>query len=338
MRLPSQLQLLTCVVLSWGLWSCSRDVGEARAEAPPSHTSTVVGAGSVPASAGPRPSGTAPEKTTGKSPAPAPSARPVDLEGFPWLADSKLRARVADDLEQRFAPPPGFTRVELGAGSFGAWLRRLPLEPPGTPVRSYAGGIIQPASSPSVAAVVALDVGDADLQQCADAVMRLHGEWRWSQGARDQSYRAASGLKLEFQRWARGERLVAKGASLSWVPRGRAGADHGSFRQFMDAVFAWTNTVALARQAEPSSYSALRPGDFVVQGGNPGHSVLILDVARAADGRQQVLLGQSYMPAQSFHVLKRAGSAWFAIAPDQALQTPFWPKPFTWTQLRRLDK
>lgn len=246
---------------------------------------------------------------------------------------------MKDDLEQRFEAPPGFARADLQAGSFGAWLRRLPLEPPGTPVRSYAGGVIQPASSPFVAAVAALDVGEADLQQCADAVMRLHAEWRWSQGARDQSYRAASGLNLEFQRWARGERLVAKGASLSWVPRARAGsADHGALRQFMDAVFAWTNTVALARQAAPISYPGLRPGDFVVQGGNPGHAILILDLARAADGRQVVLLGQSYMPAQSFHVLKRAGSAWFPIAAEQPLQTPFWPRPFAWTELRRLDK
>ncbi|MBX3183916.1 MAG: hypothetical protein KIT72_07325 [Polyangiaceae bacterium] len=266
-----------------------------------------------------------------------------DVGAYPWVA-AGLVSVPAEGLEQRITAPPGFSRVALEPATFGAWLRGLPVEPEGTPVRSYAGDTIRSASS--VAAVVALDVGKADLQQCADAIMRLHAEWRWSTGAREHRYRSASGLSLEFSRWQRGERLVAEGPKLSWVPSGRArAADHATLRSFLDAVFAWTNTVALGRQAKAVSFDELRPGDFVVQGGNPGHAVLVLDEARAVDGRRALLLGQSYMPAQSFHVLRApaqhrlegAHPGWFAVAADEVLQTPFWPQPFRWSELRRLD-
>lgn len=74
----------------------------------------------------------------------------------------------------------------------------------------------------------------------------------------------------------------------------------------------------------------------MVQPGAPGHAVLVLDVARAAGGRRALLLGQGYMPAQSFHVL-RAGreGAWFVVEPGApGLDTPFWPL-FPWKTLHR---
>jgi hypothetical protein len=66
--------------------------------------------------------------------------------------------------------------------------------------------------------------------------------------------------------------------------------------------------------------------------------VLVLDVAVAADGRKVALLGQGYMPAQNFQVLRPGPQAiWFAIDPaSPALSTPFW-RPFPWSTLRRLE-
>jgi len=72
-------------------------------------------------------------------------------------------------------------------------------------------------------------------------------------------------------------------------------------------------------------------------GGNPGHTVLVLDMASNSAGERVLLLGQSYMPAQSFQVLRpNAQSVWFAVKPNDGLLTPFWPK-FSWDMLRRLD-
>lgn len=273
--------------------------------------------------------------------APPRTPRPVSREAYPWLADRGLDVPGAvEPLSSRFGPPAGFARVGVEAGSFGAWLRELPLAAAGTPVLSYRGEVLRNGEHRYVAAVVAIDVGKADLQQCADSVMRLHAEWLWSKGRRDMSYRAAAGVELPFSRWSRGERVFAEGNRLSWAPSGKPSSDdHGSFRAYLDVVFNWANTVSLAKQAKPVGIEQLRPGDFVVLPGGPGHAVLVVDLARAADGRLVALLGQGFMPAQNFHILRGDdGSPWFAIDPGKgAVQTPFWPEPFPWSSLRRLD-
>ena len=269
----------------------------------------------------------------------APAVPPLDLSAYAWLGDDGYDGpQPVDRLGERFSPPDGLVRVPVAKGSFGEWLRSLPLAAPGTPVKSYAGKLLYAADDERVAAVLAIDTGSADLQQCADAVVRLHAEWSWANGKREMSYRAASGLALPFQRFARGERVVAKGASLRWKPMGRPGSDHSTFRRYLDTVFAWANTVSIQRQASRVSPEALQAGDFFVLGGNPGHAVLVLDLACAADGRRVALIGQSYMPAQNLFVLRpHAGAVWFSLVPDRDVVTPFW-RPFPWSSLRRLPE
>lgn len=283
----------------------------------------------------------APAPPTAAVPLPAVDAPPAPVtaraEAYPWLADPAAAVPTeAGALEQRFDTPDGFTRVALAPGSFGAWLRRLPLAHAGTSVVSFRGDVILPADHENLAAVVALDVGARDLQQCADSIIRLHAEWLYAQGRRDASYRAASGAPMPFARWARGERVVPQGLSFAWTTSARPNDDHASYRRWLDAVFAYANTGSLARDGEPVPAAELRPGDFVVQAGAPGHAVLVLDLAVAPDGRRALLLGQGFMPAQSFQVLRPSPArAWFVVDPGaRALDTPFWA-PFPWKALRR---
>ncbi|MFO0758242.1 MAG: DUF4846 domain-containing protein [Byssovorax sp.] len=259
----------------------------------------------------------------------------ADPARYPWLGDATLHVPdVAGALDDRFAPPPGFARIDLPEGSFGRWLRHLPLTRPRTPVTSHRGAVILPPDHENLAAVVAIDVGAGDLQQCADSVIRLHAEWQWSKGRRDESYRAASGFPLPFSRWAGGERVVADGNTLRWTMGPKPDPSHAAFRAYLDAVFAWANTGALARDTTAVALADLRPGDFVVQPGGPGHAVLVLDLAVHPDGRRALLLGQGFMPAQSFQVLRPSReSAWFLVD-ERGLRTPFWPM-FAWSLLHR---
>jgi hypothetical protein len=269
---------------------------------------------------------------------PQPPASPPALDDYPWHADDSVEPLEAvDHLAERFFPPSGFRRVDLPPHSFGAWLRRLPLAAEGTPVLAYDGRTILPAGHRHLAAVTTLDVGSRDLQQCADAVMRLFAEWRWSQGrAREVSFQSGFGA-IPWARFLGGAEPHYDGERVSWVTsRRRAREDHASFRRYLDVVFTWANTGSLDRQAAHPEPDDLRPGDFFVLPGNPGHTVLVLDMARDDRGRRMALVGQSFMPAQRFQVLRPSrDQAWFTID-DEGVDTPFW-RPFPFSALRRLD-
>ncbi|MBI2392529.1 MAG: hypothetical protein HYV09_23290 [Deltaproteobacteria bacterium] len=291
----------------------------------------------------PKPAPVASSAATATATAAAPStsaSAPVKVT-HPWLADAKPDLPKAHDtLEQRFPAPAGFVRVPVSSGSFGEFLRALPLAAPGSPVLTYQGKVLHDSSHPNVAAVVAIDVGKADLQQCADSVIRMHAEWQWSLGRRDQRYATAGGPAMSFAKYLAGERTYWKDGKLAIKNVGATPAKHEGFRAWLDQVFGSANTASLAKEAKPVAVADLRPGDFVVMPGVPfGHAVLVLDLARAPDGRRVALLGQGFMPAQSFHVLRRSPKeTWFVI--DEAsgkLETPFW-EPFPWSALRRLPE
>jgi hypothetical protein len=253
---------------------------------------------------------------------------------YPWQPTS------AERLDQRFAAPDGFTRVAVEEGSFGSFLRTLPLLPDGAQVVSYRGDpLYQNGHHASIAAVADLDVGTRDLQHCADVIIRLNAEWHYGRGERDIGYKSVSGARLSYKQYLAGERAVVEAGKFTLRPAARPKMDdHAAFRAWLDDVFAWAGTASLERDAEKVAIGDLRPGDFFVMSGRPfGHAVLVLDVAKDDRGRVAMLLGQSYMPAQSFHVLRRSeSSAWFVLEPGaQLVDTPFW-QPFPIGALRRL--
>lgn len=231
-------------------------------------------------------------------------------------------------IEQRFAPPEGFTRVELEQGSFGAWLRGLPLKPDGSPVFLHDGALKRPQTVH--AAVIDIDVGTKDLQQCADGVMRLRAEWLYGTGkAKEVTFNdTGKGAPISFKSWAAGERPKPKGNALIWSPTAKADDSRASFRQYLDTVFVWAGTSSLEKQLKVRPLAELAPGDVVIKGGFPGHAVIVLDVAKKGDATR-VMLAQSYMPAQNLHVLKQAdGDVWFpAPTSDAPYVTPEWTFP-----------
>jgi hypothetical protein len=260
----------------------------------------------------------------------APSAE--ERARYPWLpASVTVRA-----LEETFPAPEGYTRVPLEAGSFGAWLRGLPLRPEGTPVLDHQGNTVLAAGDSRLAAVGELDVGRVNLQQCADSILRLHAEWRWASGHQDRiAYRFTSGHVASWSRYAAGDRARVSGSKVTWVP-GSAAADasRAAFRNYLDLLFTYAGTLSIQAEGARPKKAHLAPGDYFVLGGSPGHTVLVLDVATNAKGERVALLGQGFTPAQDFHVLAGKEGPWFSLEGD-AVTTPFWA-PFPMDSLRRL--
>src|SRR5262245_46271490 len=176
---------------------------------------------------------------------------------------------AAETLGSRIPPPPGFERVAAEPGSFAAWLRGLPLKPAGTPVLLYTGA---PKFRQDVhVAVVDIDVGTRDLQQCADAAMRLRAEWQFATDrTREIAFNDTGSAKpIAFSRWAAGERPRPSGRSLAWSRSAAPDASYASFRRYMDAVFTWAGTYSLERELPLVPLASIAPGDLFIKGGFP---------------------------------------------------------------------
>ena len=243
---------------------------------------------------------------------------------YPWWPPGRVAA-AGDTLAARIPPPPGFERVPAAEGSWAAWLRALPLKPDGAPVTTFDGA---PKARQDVhAAVVDMDVGNADLQQCADAVMRLRAEWLWSVGRqRDIAFSYTGGGRVPFSRWATGNRPSDTGKE--WRGGAKSDSSYAGLRRYLRHVMTYAGTYSLDHELQPADIGALAAGDVFIKGGFPGHAVLVADVARnVATGEKRFLLVQSYMPAQDIHVLRNpadeTGSPWYAL-PTGRLATPEW--------------
>jgi hypothetical protein len=302
------------------------DTGDAKAEGAPMKADPERVAGPSPTTEAPIAPPTAPRTAT-----------EAERARYPFVpADASIRPLV-----EVAAPPEGYRRVELEDGSFGAYLRGLPLRPADAEVRSYTGATLRGADDGRVFAVAELDVSPLDVQQCADSVIRWHAEWLWSRGEKKKiGYHFLSGDFATYQDYASGRRPEVKGNKVSWAQSAAASDDRKTFRRYLDMVFNYASTISLAIRTQKIDRAELEPGDFIVLPGGPGHAILILDVATNAEGKRVALLGQGFMPAQDFHVLEsqeKGLSPWFSLEVE-AIDTPFWPEAFPWSSLRRFQR
>jgi hypothetical protein len=249
---------------------------------------------------------------------------------YAWRATRAITD--AGTLAARIAPPAGFARRPVPQDSFAAWLRGLPLKPAGAPVLLFNGA---PKPRQDVhAAVIDIDVGTRDLQQCADAAMRLRAEWLFANDRAGKiAFNATGSAKpIPFARWMAGDRPRPSGRALAWTRSAPPDAGYASFRRYMDTVFAWAGTHSLEREMQPVPLAEIAAGDLFIKGGFPGHAVIVADIAEnRATGEIRFLLLQSFMPAQEIHVLRNPqaadGSPWYPLDFGERLLTPEWTFP-----------
>jgi hypothetical protein len=229
----------------------------------------------------------------------------------PYAWRSGATIKNTETLAQRIPPPPDFERVGVPSDSWAAWLRGLPLKPANAPVLLYNGAAKW--RQDVHAAVIDIDVGKRDLQQCADAIMRLRGEWMFATGRKQKiGFNYTDGKRRRFTT--------------------RRKHDYASFKKYMTLVFAYAGTYSLERELKKVPSHDMQIGDVFIKGGFPGHAVLVADmVANPQTGEKRFLLIQSFMPAQEMHVLKNPASPdaspWYTANLADTLVTPEWTFP-----------
>ena len=176
---------------------------------------------------------------------------------YRWLkaSDQPTGAIGRDTIESRFSPPSGATRRAVREGSFAAWLRGLPLRPPGSAVHLF-NGRLKPQQDLHEA-VIRIDVGTRDLQQCADAVIRLRAEYLYSQDRHAEiTFNYTTGDPIPFSRWAKGERprvrsYQRKGKRrwrVDWQHSSRPSYTHQNLRRYLTNVFMYAGTASLSQE------------------------------------------------------------------------------------------
>lgn len=199
--------------------------------------------------------------------------------------------------------PIGFERKKDSATSFSLWLQNLPLKKDktvflfnGTPKTNQAAQY----------AVLDIPVGTQDLQQCADAVMRLRASYLFDRGQYDSIVFVDNEQK----------------AYRFTAPYSR---DH--LDSYLQQVFGMCGTASLSKQLKQvPDLTDIKPGDVFIRGGFPGHAVMVVDMAIDKKSAKRFLLAQSYMPAQDIHLLvnlmDNTLSPWYAIPTGTKLFTP----------------
>jgi hypothetical protein len=210
--------------------------------------------------------------------------------------------------------PDGFERIKDDSGSFTNFLRNIKLKE-NTTVYLFNGQLKHNQSAQY--ALLDISTGNKDLQQCADAVMRLRAEYQFAQKQFEQivfydNEHTAYKLSAPFTR----ER----------------------FDKYLSRVFGMCGSASLSKQLKPvNSFSQIQPGNVLIRGGFPGHAVIVMDVAINDSGKKIYLLAQSYMPAQDIHVLKNPIntdlSPWYEVNDDIIISTPEYT--FTQNELKR---
>jgi hypothetical protein len=232
-------------------------------------------------------------------------------------------------VETRFNLPNGYQRMAIGKDSFEAYLRGFALKKDKAKVFFYNG---QEKTNSQQMAVLDIDRGTKDLQQCADAVMRLRSEYLYARKQfSDISFKTFGGVAMTYDKYKNGYRITNQGFTKSkGVDNSREG-----FRKYCNMVFNYANTFTLEKEMKTvKNLNDLQIGDvFIVS--NPksyGHAMIVMDVAENAKTKAKAfLLAQSYMPAQDIHIVRNPiGGAWYRLEElGNQLNTPEWTFPLT---------
>lgn len=239
-------------------------------------------------------------------------------------------------LKNRFNPPNGFSRTNESQTSFASYLRKLPLKPHGSKVKLYNGSTKQ--NHNVYEAVVDLPIGNKDLHQCADAVMRLRAEYLYSQNREDEiHFNFTNGFRVDYSKWKEGYRIQVNGNNVSWIKKAQVDNFKESFWKYLETIFMYAGTLSLSKELKPVSVDSMQIGDVFIRGGSPGHAVIVVDMVEDNSNNKLFLLAQSYMPAQEIQILKNPNTnefgSWYRLKKDEELITPEWE--FVSTDLKR---
>ncbi len=228
---------------------------------------------------------------------------------------------------ENIGSPDAYVRKLLYKRSFSYFLRNLPLKPNGSLVHYYNGST--KANNDVYHSVIDLPIGNKDLHQCADAIIRLKAEYHWKNEEYNKiHFNFTNGFKVEYLEWLRGSKMVVDGNKTYWEKGNARENTYSVFWDYLELIFMYAGTASLEKELIKIDKKEADIGDVLMKGGHPGHAVIIVDkVVHSETGNPLYLLAQSYMPAQELQILNNpedaAISPWYNLSKGD-IETPEW--------------
>lgn len=225
-------------------------------------------------------------------------------------------------IKERFSSPKDFVWVASKPNSFGSFIENFELKNYGSPILKYDGTEI--ATQNLHEAVFNIDTGTKDLQQCADAIIRLRAEYLWKNKRQDEiQFHFTSGDLATWNDYKNGTRAFVNGNSVSFRKTENFDDSYENFRKYLDLIFNYSGTISLTKETKPVlKTSDLKTGDILITPGSPGHVVFIAGVSEDKNGKKLFLLAEGFTPAQSIHLLKnpfnKEISPWYELETTSA--------------------
>ena len=245
-----------------------------------------------------------------------PAEKPTDdtnsISAFSFINEEGVLVKT------RFNVPEGYKRIESAPNTWESFLQNLPLKAHGSQVKLYDGTL--KSNTSAYLAVVDLSIGNRDLHQCADAIMRLRADYFNAQEKYSEiEFLFVSGKRSNYKNWLGTRPPNAK-----------------NYWAYLENVFNFASTLSLDKQLIHKEINQLQIGDVFIKGGSPGHAVIVVDKCINAKGEVKFMLAQSYMPAQETQILVNPASSespWYDLNFGEYLNSAEYT--FTKDQLKR---
>jgi hypothetical protein len=76
-----------------------------------------------------------------------------------------------------------------------------------------------------------------------------------------------------------GKRIVVQGNKSYWRQGGSPSNTYKDFWNYMETIFMYAGTLSLSKEMNSIKIYDLKIGDVFIQGGSPGHAVIVVDMA-----------------------------------------------------------